>query len=92
MEAIQVTVKQLQQLWTEASVKATMLKTAIETLSGQVPPSHDPFPINQTEGLYGLSKIKTYVPLLEMDKCPSLDEKLSAPANKKRREDEHSTI
>ena len=80
-EAIQVTVKQLQELWTENAVKAAMLKTALDEMCG-----HIEIPMTmQTEPLYGASKTKAYIPLLDMDKCPSLEEKLNAPGRKKRK-------
>ena len=80
-DAIQVTVKQLQELWTENAVKAAMLKAALDEISDNAE-----VPINmQADNLYGVTKTKDYIPLLNMDKCPSLEEKLNAPGRKKRK-------
>ena len=59
-EAIYVTLKQLQELWTEASVKATMLKTAIDTLKNHSKTETSHSPLNQAECLFGLPKTKNY--------------------------------
>ena len=86
-EAVSVSLKQLQDLWTESSVKTTMLKTAIDTLSRKAKVDE----LNsQADNLYYATKVKSYIPLLEMDKCPSLDEKLSAPSSKRRRQLENA--
>ena len=81
-EAINISVKKMQALWTESSVKAAMIKTAIENLSSQAKIEE---PFNQVDELFGMSKIKNYVSLHDMDKCPSLEEKLSAPSSKRRK-------
>lgn len=86
-EAVLVSMKQLQDLWTDASVKATMIKASLDKLSALVSDKKSDFkhPQRQNDELYGMSKIKSYIPLLQMDKCPSLEEKLAAPASKRRK-------
>lgn len=92
-EAVLVTMKQLQDLWTDASVKATMIRASLDQLTSMVVVSKPEFkhPDRQIDELYGMSKIKTYIPLLQMDKCPSLEEKLAAPASKRRKNHVSST-
>ena len=60
---------------------------AIDSLLGQTKLHHKSFelPTSQTDWIYGIPKVKSYVPLLEMDKCQSLEEKLSAPSSKRRK-------
>ena len=82
-EAIIVTMKQLQDLWTETSVKATMIRSALNEIEGKLEDGQ--LPTMQCDSLYGMSKIKAYIPLLSMDKCPSLDEKLQSLPGRKRR-------
>ncbi len=84
-EAVAVTMRQLQDLWTDVSVKATMLRTALDNLAELAVKSVSEVPSTQADYLYGNSKVKTYVKLLEMDKCPSLEEKLATPAAKRRK-------
>ncbi len=77
-EAIRQVVARFQALWTEHQVKATMLRTALDSLQA------DPKIMNlvdqvrdQLTPLLPKMKAKTYTPLLQMLKCPSLDEKIS---------------
>merc|ERR1712156_581848 len=86
-EAASVTLKQLQEMWAEHSIKATMFKGAIDKLFAKTKLQHESFelPKSQVDWMYGIPKVKSYVPLLEMDKCQSLDEKLAAPASKRRK-------
>lgn len=86
-DAVTSTLKQMQGLWTESAVKATMLKTALNTLSARAVESkaiNEPV-VHQADSLSGMSKAKTYIPLMEMIKCPSLEEKLAAPSRKRRK-------
>ena len=86
-EAVTITLKQLQEMWAEHSIKATMFKTAINNLFVQTKLKNESFdmPKSQVNWLCDMDKMKIYVPLLEMDKCQSLDEKLAAPASKRRK-------
>ena len=63
------------------------LKGAIDKLFAKTKLQHESFelPKSQVDWIYGIPKVKSYVPLLEMDKCQSLDEKLAAPASKRRK-------
>ena len=83
-EAVETTMHQLMELWTEHSVKTTMLMTVLDRIAASTK-----FDLSsstkQTDFLYGLGKAKQYTPLMEMLKCPSLDEKLSAPSAKRRK-------
>lgn len=93
-EAVLVTLKQLQEQWAEHSIKATMFKGAIDNLLDQTKKQHESFvsPRSQVDWIHGIPRLNSYVkkppryiPLLEMDKCQSLEEKLSAPASKRRK-------
>ena len=86
-EAIMVTLKQLQDLWTESSVKATMLRSALNAIEDKASSLISSTTSMQVDNLYGMSKIKAgnYVQLLDMDKCLSLEEKLNAMPDRKKR-------
>jgi len=76
-------VKQLQALWAENSIKATMIRTCLSELE----PILDT-PLDQQPGslvCFGNTKRGSYVPLLQMLTCPSLEEKLGSSAGKRRR-------
>ena len=82
-----VTLKQLQDLWTESSVKATMLRSALNAIEDKASSLISSTTSMQVDNLYGMSKIKAgnYVQLLDMDKCLSLEEKLNAMPDRKKR-------
>ena len=61
---------------------------------GQTKKQHESFesPRSQVDWIHGIPRSNSYVqknlryiPLLEMDKCQSLDEKLAGPAAKRRK-------
>jgi hypothetical protein len=63
-------------------------------LLDQTKKQHESFvsPRSQVDWIHGIPRLNSYVkkppryiPLLEMDKCQSLEEKLSAPALKRRK-------
>ena len=92
LAAITLLIRQIQKLWTEHSVKATMLKEVLgeiesihsscnstETKAGSVP-------VCQAEALVCSNyKRKDYVPLMEMQSCPALEDKLGSSAAKRRK-------
>jgi tRNA pseudouridine38/39 synthase len=84
-ESLSYVLKQFQALWTEHQVKASMLRAALESLEEDQNGNGFPKVINQSSCLLPKSKSKIYVPLMEMDKCRSLDDKVSLHQAKKRR-------
>ena len=87
-EAIQMSIKQIQDLWTEHSVKSAMFKDTLDTLYAKASESEIDVSNGsekQADNLYSLAKSKSYISLKEMMKCPSLDEKLSSSSGKRRK-------
>ena len=81
-EALNSSIKQYQALWTDAAVKAAMLK---ETLTIMERHSTEP-PSFQAESLVASNyKTKEYVPLMELQVCPTLEEKLNSSSAKRRK-------
>ncbi len=83
LDAVETTIKQIQELWTEHAVKAEMLKSVLCQLVENV--RLNKMLNTQTDCLYGIGKMKRYTSMRDMVKCPSLDEKLSAPSSKRRK-------
>ena len=66
----------------------------MDSLLVQTKKQHESFvlPRSQVDWIHGIPRLNSYVkkplryiPLLEMDKCQSLEEKLAAPASKRRK-------
>ena len=85
-EAIQMTIRQLQDLWTEHSIKTIMFKQAIDNLNEKTRTAG--IRVNtdkkQADWLYHLAKSKSYISLKDLPKCPSLEKKISS-INKRRK-------
>ena len=89
--ALSLLIRQVQRLWTEHSVKSSMIRAVLDNLES----SHSSIRINdksespptyQAESLVsGNYKRKDYVPLMEMQSCPALEEKLESSAAKRRK-------
>ena len=84
-ESVAFVVRRFQALWTEHQVKASMLRAALERLHGVQRESGYGAVEEQASCLIPMGKGKTYTPLLEMLKCPSLEEKVSHNEAKKMR-------
>ena len=86
-EALTVIIRQMEALWTEHSVKAAMVKAVLNEVKGcGTMNSDDFFPAFQTESLVNINfKRKDYVPLMEMQSCPTLEAKLGSSAAKRRK-------
>jgi len=82
--ALATTVRQYQSLWTDAAVKATMLKASLTQLEGYLESTGAaPF---QAECLVASNyKTKEYVPLMQLQLCPALEEKLKSSSAKRRK-------
>ena len=86
-------IRQLQTLWTEHSVKASMLRTvlneveSIETAYNSDKTTLGTIPVFQAESLVAnnYSRRKDYVPLMEMQSCPPFEDKLNSSAAKRRK-------
>ena len=72
-EAVAYVLRQFQAMWAEHQVKASMLRAALSAMEGEWGQAET----NQVACLLPKSKAKTYTPLLEMLKCPSLEEKMA---------------
>ena len=85
--ALTTTIRQIQALWTENSVKATMLKAVLNEIAGiALPDRNKLLPIFQAETLVSSNyKRKDYVPLMQMQSCPALEDKLGSSAAKRRK-------
>ena len=92
LEALTLLTRQFQVLWTEHSVKASMLRTALKDLETQRPinrngdKSKEHIPNFQADSLVSENyKRKDYLPLMEMQTCPALEEKLCSSSAKRRK-------
>eukprot|EP00095_Tigriopus_kingsejongensis_P007450 snap_masked-scaffold403_size186359-processed-gene-0.34 protein:Tk07450 transcript:snap_masked-scaffold403_size186359-processed-gene-0.34-mRNA-1 annotation:"trna pseudouridine synthase 3" len=85
-ESLLIVMKRLQALWTEHEVKATMLKASLcEMQANAQLPSLKHFN-RQTESLVpNKGKSKSYLPLMQMMTCTSLEDKISQTEAKKKR-------
>lgn len=86
--ALTLIVRQVQTLWTEHSVKASMLKEVLNEIEGIGSfDSDNMIPVFQAETLVYNNhyKRKQYVPLMEMPSCPTLEDKLGSSAAKRRK-------
>ena len=90
--ALDLLIRQLQMLWTEHSVKASMLRTtlseleSIESSKRTLKKIDDLLPVFQLESLVsGNNKTREYIPLMDMQSCPALEEKLGSSAAKRRK-------
>lgn len=84
-ESMAFVVRRFQALWTEHQVKASMLRAALERLHGEQRERGYGAVEQQASCLISMGKGKTYTPLLDMLKCPSLEEKVSHNEAKKMR-------
>ena len=92
LEALTLLTRQFQVLWTEHSVKASMLRTALKDLETLRPinqnsdKSDEHIPNFQADSLVsGNYKRKDYLPLMEMQTCPALEQKLCSSSAKRRK-------
>ena len=91
LAAVTVLIRQIQALWSEHSVKSIMLRTVlgeIESIHSLCNRKDNSFsvPVFQAETLVSSHyKRKDYVPLLEMQSCPALEDKLGSSAAKRRK-------
>ena len=90
--ALTCLIRQVQTLWTDHCVKASMLRAVLNELESSHPYNRENNqnverpPVFQAETLVsGNYKQKDYVPLLEMQSCPALEEKLGSSAAKRRK-------
>ena len=88
--AVTVLIRQIQALWSEHSVKTIMLRTvlseieSIHTICNRN--DNGSVPVYQAETLVSSNyRRKDYVPLLEMQSCPALEEKLGSSTAKRRK-------
>jgi len=72
--------KTLQKLWSEYSVKTQMIRSCLSDLE---PHSQEQI-CSQVEHISQARKDKVYTPLLKMQKCPSLDEKILTVAKRRK--------
>ena len=82
-DSVAYVIKQFQALWTEHQVKAEMLRTCLRELEGVFGEGLKVF--HQTECLLPKSKMKVYIPLLNLKKCPSLQQKIDHRESKRRK-------
>lgn len=83
-EAVQFVMKQFQALWCEHQVKGGMLRSALKDLEAH--PVMSQFMEDwQSDPILPKGRTKTYVPLLQLKKCPSLEEKMSVCDAKRRK-------
>ena len=79
------TVRQYQSLWTDVAVKAAMLKASLSQLEGHLDTDLLSAPF-QAECLVASNyKTREYVPLMQMQLCPALEEKLNSSSAKRRK-------
>lgn len=83
-EALLIVLKRVQSLWTDHQVKATMLKAALDEIEDCIS-SDNCFKTFQTRCLIPNRHTKTYIPLMNMLKCNSLEEKINHNVAKKQR-------
>ena len=82
-DALAASVRQYQALWTDVSVKAAMLKASLHQMESRLTAAPAPF---QAECLVASNyKTKEYVPLMQMQLCPTLEEKLNSSSAKRRK-------
>ncbi len=81
--AVSTSVKQIQALWTQNAVKTAMVRSMLGELEAAAPEIKDVKA--QSLSLVPVNKAKNYVPLMEMLKCPSLDEKVAKASGRKRK-------
>nr|CAH0104037.1 unnamed protein product [Daphnia galeata] len=80
-DSLQYVISGYQTLWTENSVKTTMLKEMLNSLEKLAGGNRIE---NQLKGLvYGIES-KTYLPLMERQKCESLEERIHVYAKRQR--------
>ena len=84
-ESLAFVVRRFQALWTEHQTKVSMLRAALERLHGVQREGGYAQVEEQASCLIPMGKGKTYTPLLEMLKCPTLEEKVSHNEAKKLR-------
>merc|ERR1711962_1842526 len=81
-DALSCTLKQYQGLWTDMSVKSAMLRASLAQLEKHA----DKVPVFQAESLVASNyKAKNYTPLMEMQLCPALEDKLKSSSAKRRK-------
>ena len=84
-ESIAVVMKKFQSLWAEHRTKAAMLEAALHNLEGLEDVSEAEKTRGLMEFLLPKSRTKTYTPLMERLKCPTLEEKIEKNALKRQR-------
>ncbi len=84
-ESLGYVIRRFQALWTEHQVKASMLRAALKSLEAETRKRGFPPVTDQVACLIPKGRSKTYVPLMDMLKCPSLQQKISHTEAKKRR-------
>ena len=85
-ESVCAVYRRFQGLWTENQVRATMIREGLKempTFGSQNEASFDP-PMFQLDRLLPKGKTKVYVPLMEMLKCSTLEEKIESCAKRRK--------
>lgn len=86
LDALTTLIKRLQSLWAEHQVKATMLRTALTVLEDKHTSFSESEPVLfQNECLVPRNRTRKYIPLMEMDKCPSLETKMDRKSAKRQK-------
>jgi len=78
--AMAFVLKTLQRLWADHSIKSQMIRSCLEDLETN---SEDQIKA-QVDHLANFRKDKVYTPLLKMQKCPSLDDKIMTVAKRRK--------
>ena len=76
----ELTIKTLQKLWTEHALKAAIIRGKLYELEGGA----DKKVLAQAEGLLVRRKEKRYTKLMDLPRCPSLEDKIKTIAKKRK--------